>query len=666
MKEMSYEKLNLQSNDTWKAEHVKHIEDAIESLHNNVGNTESLRGLLSFNKIGATSQVSGAIKGSIGSQIIISATAHYHYVITDIGVADSFLVDTFVSTSATYQYYGFVLDANDNILATYGENDRTSERKFSFTIDNFPEGSAKIAALIFSNNKGRGITIYPSMSQFNLSKYLYVMNDKLVKADELANALDFSTETVQLDTITNTNAIYGGLKGAIGATLEITSTNIYQYLMVDIGDVTQYKVTAQMSASTAYPYYAFALNDSNMILQVYGENETYVARQATFEVTDIPKEATKMAFLNNCGSSGNGKLTVIPYQTIYNFANLNVSGGIGVSSATINSIKAQLDIKRPIIIDRNSSKKYLNVVHITDTHVEEEDQTGLIDILTANQIASEGWIDFMVHGGDVFNSYATGSTNGSQGITKAQALARIDDCLSNLKDTKCPIYIARGNHDVNGKYMANYPDSTAIDTTQIISQTAFNLVAQRGLRKEVDGEYKCSFYKDFTEEKVRVILLDSYATDTQSATATKQVMQFLADALKLSSDKTDYSVVVFCHTLASALLTYYSPLFLAFKQGTTFTDTKYGVSADYTSQGAGSFIGAICGHSHGEHSDVDYGYWNLQTSTSYRKTSDVVADNIYATVYTFDTDNHIIYKEKLGTGGTSAAYNWDTLTEVTE
>lgn len=663
---MAYERLNLQQGDLLDTGVFKKIDDSIESLYNNIGSTENLKGLLSFNKIGSSSQVSGAIKGNVGSQIVTSATTYYHYIITDIGAADSFLVETFVSTSATYQYYGFVLDGDNNILATYGENDKTAERKVSFTIDNFPEGAVKIAVLIFSNNKGRGITIYPSMSKFDLSKYLYVMNDKLVKADELASALEFSTETVQLDTISGTNAEFGGLKGAIGATLEIASTNIYKYLIVDIGEATQYKVTTQMSASTAYPYYAFALNDNNMILQVYGENETYTARQASFEVTDIPKEATKMAFLNNCGSSGNGKLTVIPYQVVYNFANLNIGGGAIGGTATTNGIKAQLDIKRPIIIDRNSSKKYLNIVHITDTHLEEENQTGLIDILTANQLASEGWIDFIVHGGDVFNSYASGSTNGSQGITKAQALARIDDCLSNLKDAKCPVYIARGNHDVNGKYMAGYPDSTAIDTTQIISQTAFNLVTQRGLRGSVDGEYKCSFYKDFTDEKVRVILLDSYATDTQSATATKDVMQFLANALTLEQGKRDYSVVVFCHTLASALLTYYSPLFLAFKQGTAFSDSKYGVSADYSAQGAGSFIGAICGHSHGEHADVDYGYWNLQTSTSYLKNSDVVADNIYATVYTFDTDKHIIYKEKLGTGGTSAAYNWDTLTIVSE
>lgn len=663
---MSYERLNLNPRDTWKADHVRHIEDGIETLYNNIGNIGSLSGLLSFNKIGGSAQVSGAIKGSIGEKIVTSATNYYHYIITDIGAADSFLVETFVSTSNTYLNYGFVLDSNDNILATYGENDRTSERKFTFTIDNLPEGATKIAVLIFSNNKGRSMTIYPSMSQFNLSKYLYIMNDKLVRADELSNALSFTTEVVQLDTITDSSAEYGGLKGAIGATLEIASTSIYKYLIIDINGATQYKVTTQMSTSTSYPNYAFALDSNNVILQTYGENETYVARQASFEVTDIPKEAVKMAFLNNCGSSGNGKLTVIPYQTVYSFANLNVGGGLVGGTATTNGIKAQLDIKRPVIIDRNSSKKYLNVVHITDTHLEEENQTGLVDILTANQLASEGWIDLVVHGGDVFNSYASGSTNGSQGITKAQALARIDDCLSNLKDVKCPVYIARGNHDVNGKYMPGYPDSTTVDTAQIISQTAFNLVAQRGLRGTVDGEFRCSFYRDFTDEKVRVILLDSYATDTQSATATKEVMQFLADALTLESGKRNYSVVVFCHTLASALLTYYSPLFLAFKNGTTFSDSKYGVDADYTAQGAGSFIGTICGHSHGEHADVDYGYWNLQTSTSYLKTSDVVADNIYATVYTFDTDNHIIYKEKLGNGGTSAAYSWDSLTAVTD
>ena len=34
-----------------------------------------------------------------------------------------------------------------------------------------------------------------------------------------------------------------------------------------------------------------------------------------------------------------------------------------------------------------------------------------------------------------------------------------------------------------------------------------------------------------------------------------------------------------------------------------------------------------------------------------------VANAIYTTVYTFDTDNHIIYKEKLGNGGIRAAFN---------
>lgn len=322
-------------------------------------------------------------------------------------------------------------------------------------------------------------------------------------------------------------------------------------------------------------------------------------------------------------------------------------------------IKDALDEKRPDIIRRNSAE-LMNFGFVTDTHLEDVggNQTGLLDIQTMNQLAAENWLDFVVHGGDVFNSYLTGTSG--QGITFDVALKRIDDAMSQFTNVKCPLYVCRGNHDLNVKYMPNYPEDTTVDNTQKITQSQFKLLCQSQFRKDINGEYHCSFYKDFDDKKIRVIVVDTYINDSSSS-FTHDSLVFLADALDLGS-KNDYSVIMFSHTFERTAKTIVGNLISAFKQGTLFEYSDLHVEKDYSTQGAGDFIACVCGHSHQESYTVEDGYGYITSNTSYLKTNTEIISNIFANVYTIDKSNKILYKQKLGASGQSFAFDWDNLT----
>lgn len=328
---------------------------------------------------------------------------------------------------------------------------------------------------------------------------------------------------------------------------------------------------------------------------------------------------------------------------------------------TLTTIKTQLDNIRSTIIKRNSETKFINFGFCTDTHLEntDGDQSGIIDIKTLSQIGHENWIDFIVHGGDIFNSYENGDTNGSQGITLDDALTRIDNALSEF-NTNVPIYIARGNHDVNVKYRPNYPDET-VDYEQKLTQTQFKMLCQNKWAKCVDSSHKCSFYKDYDNEKVRVIVLDVYGNDTQSPNFDSELLNWLCNTALMLESKRDYSVIIFAHTIEGAINNIMNNVISAFKNGIKY-NSGANVTADFSKQGACDFIGVICGHSHADVATSNNGYWNIQSDTSYKKYSDIVSSNIYANIYTIDTVNHILYKQKLGTNGDSCAFDWVNLT----
>lgn len=175
-----------------------------------------------------------------------------------------------------------------------------------------------------------------------------------------------------------------------------------------------------------------------------------------------------------------------------------------------------------------------------------------------------------------------------------------------------------GNHDDNNVYFNG--TSKVINTLSLTEmQRAFG----------VDKTYN---YQDFTDQKVRVIVLDAfenpeiynpdgsekYNRSYNSVFSQTQLFWLATEALKVPAG---YSVVIFMHCPPQGFsrnLPYdkYQDvnhdlllgILRAFVAGGTFngigTNADYpaNVSVDFTAQGAGALVGVICGH---EHHDVD-------------------------------------------------------------
>ena len=400
----------------------------------------------------------------------------------------------------------------------------------------------------------------------------------------------------------------------------------------------------------------------------YDNNKNYISY--TTGVTSI-SPATASYLRIKLGSTGHGAdvangashiiisktTSPIDFKPAY-----TLSSDIIPSDSDDEKIKDIIDNKREKFIKLNKTKKLLNFAMCTDTHLYDEtgDQTGLLDIKVVNEIGKENWIDFAVHGGDIFNAYLEGSVTGSQGITHEVAMQRIDDALKGFKDIKVPIYIARGNHDINNKYKPGYPDDTTIDTTQNVTKPEFYMLAQHNFAKNIDGRLDLNFYKDYTDLKIRVIVLDVYSDMTESPKFTHDTLDWLANtALKVDIN---WSCMIICHTIEGRAGQTLQDLIGAYKTGGTYTDSTLHVTADYTAQGSRTFIGCICGHTHSEGESNTLGFWNITSSTSYLRNDANIANNIYASVFTVDPDNHLLYKQKVGANGYNKIYDYVNLT----
>ena len=96
----------------------------------------------------------------------------------------------------------------------------------------------------------------------------------------------------------------GGLNGAIGDEIKITTTTGYVYTIVNCEEFEKYVLTVTQTTSANYPYYAFAVDNSNTIIALYGERSG-TAADITFDAI-IPSRATKLYVM----SSRTGTLTV--------------------------------------------------------------------------------------------------------------------------------------------------------------------------------------------------------------------------------------------------------------------------------------------------------------------------------------------------------------------
>ena len=203
----------------------------------------------------------------------------------------------------------------------------------------------------------------------------------------------------------------------------------------------------------------------------------------------------------------------------------------------------------------------LDFAFITDTHGEGTTKNRMMTYLDiVKEYEKTGSLDFVSHGGDWTAGYMYEDIEGYRNLFREYA--------KQLRSIKKPFLPLFGNHDdnsyggsVSGDYMGNTINTVLTkDDWSGIMMKPFNdgwvLDSQ-----EPDTRY---FYKDFEQQKVRVIVLDGvdnpYDEDSEGLLrwqgrnswgfAPRQVEWLSTEALDFSDkgdDKSNWGVVVMCH-----------------------------------------------------------------------------------------------------------------------
>lgn len=134
---------------------------------------------------------------------------------------------------------------------------------------------------------------------------------------------------------------------------------------------------------------------------------------------------------------------------------------------------------------------YLNFLHISDTH-------GSINALNAikifNKLKKDGYCHFMMHTGDICASYPRDNTK--------------ESFLNHMSEASGDILLTAGNHDVGSTNVAvSYCYTDAEYHDEILSY----MLNRTTVTNNPEG--KNYYYKDFTDNKIRFIVLYEYETD---------------------------------------------------------------------------------------------------------------------------------------------------------
>ena len=421
-----------------------------------------------------------------------------------------------------------------------------------------------------------------------------------------------------------------------GNTIKTIETTLYKTQIINVNNNCVYlNASFKKSKSTGYPYYIYFVDDNENIIENYEEPATVDSSNKIVSCEyEIPPNCAKIYILTYTGSNSNNLYLKAYISEVKSIKDLIDSSDKNAIDDTIinDSINKMLS--------HNKEHECLNFAFITDTHVGDECDNGnvLLSLNVFNLLSTTKYLDFCCHGGDLFDAYEY--RDSGQGITHDKAIERLNMCMNIFKDIQIPLYIARGNHDLNFKYVNNNNEKIPEEK---ITDVQWKILTQNNFKKDYNGNLGHSFYKDFDDKKIRVIVLDVYLDGTESAGYRPNLAQWLcSEALKLN-EKNNYSVFIIAHIP----MLHIEKIINAFQTGTNCSDSELkGVQCDFTSQGVGKFAGMLCGHTHNDAYNTDNGYNYISCTTGYLKTS----GDVVCSIFSIDTTNRKIYETRIGLG----------------
>jgi predicted MPP superfamily phosphohydrolase len=276
-----------------------------------------------------------------------------------------------------------------------------------------------------------------------------------------------------------------------------------------------------------------------------------------------------------------------------------------------------------------SHPKSLTFVQVTDTHYISTKSSiyklSLNHLKTVKEYANKNSnVDFITHTGDVVDGNEAVSENKKD----------LNDCVRMLADgAKCPVYLAKGNHDDCSWWVAQ--DKLNRNYTMCMTPEDWYDIAIKHLENTVvqDNNDKIGayYYKDFDAQKIRVIVLNSndipfivqnnlpkYYGQWTYGFSNEQLNWLAHVALNFSDkgkDKSNWAVITFSHVPFNKQASSKNDsqakngeniegILKAFMNGSKYVskvttgDFGKSVSIDFSQQGAMEYIAHFYGHIH--------------------------------------------------------------------
>lgn len=476
-----------------------------------------------------------------------------------------------------------------------------------------------------------------------------------------------------------------GVKGIVGYGIDIIGNDAFKYIQIsDIG-IGSYEIASRCKYSKGYDHYAYLVDANGIVVKTFLEapSGTDELKVETFDIT-----ATDV--INNSGKNFTLYLMepIISIKQWYalkhgvrNYEAKDIIKTLNANPAVMDLGRELITAVKPDIIRYNRNEKLLNFAWITDCHINGNNGNG--DTIAVNnlrllsEISKERFLDFTATGGDMFTAYFS---------TIAKSLANISEFSQIVGDIPIPLFNVKGNHDTNAKCMypekeedldwdnkvyygyktstgafvkiktadawnkTTYPQLYYEDTTQRISASQWYTIFQNNVDATFDennhtGGY---FYKDFDNEKIRVLVINNFDADTcaDAETYSTEQIAFVENAFT-SLPSTDWNVVILSHVSIGTSTTMYTKL-TAYKN---------------------RIICVIHGHTHVDDYSNSAGWNDIGTISGYGVVKDGhigTADEFAFDIFTIDTTNKIIYETRIGRGESRKYSYGTTVNQITD
>ena len=180
----------------------------------------------------------------------------------------------------------------------------------------------------------------------------------------------------------------------------------------------------------------------------------------------------------------------------------------------------------------------LTMLHISDTHIGNETTDAqlvhAVELLNTHGINGKNNgdnIKCLLHTGDVRNSNFN-DTAGWEKFTAAIAKANR------------PVFVVAGNHDVGNGYNVAESGTDEQIFTQMVAPflSSWNLVTESPNTGTPNPTGKCYYFKDFIEEKIRMICLYEYETDFELNPSDNTKLKYQRGIRAFSQEQIDWLI----------------------------------------------------------------------------------------------------------------------------